>query len=311
MCSVDGTWEPYPTCQGDLRETRDGCDGCPGPVGGARNRTAEAILSRNTASDRRVPKIITNNGERKSVPSFAGNINIGRLEPQPQSNRFNQRPRQQQQTTTSAPAFNNFQQNQFTRQQQQPQQAFQTKFQQSQRNQQRFQQPQQQQNQFQQPQRQFQPQFQQQPQQQPPQPTPAPRQRQPPPPQQPQQSGGSQSLFDQIKERINREKAAKAAILRNQGNQQSQTAPTTRRPTPQPQQQFRQPPTPQQSFRQQQPQQQTFGGQSFGVFEAVDLSAGSNRSPFPPQPQQPRNLGSRQAPQNEQFFGVFAEVNLQ
>ena len=60
LCTVDGTWEPYPTCAGDLRETRDGCDGCPGPAGGARNRTAEAVLSRNTASDRRVPKIIAN-----------------------------------------------------------------------------------------------------------------------------------------------------------------------------------------------------------------------------------------------------------
>ena len=77
LCSVDGTWVPYPTCNGDLRETRDGCDGCPGPVGEARNRTAEAILNRNTASDRRVPKIVADNGERKTVPSFAGNINIG------------------------------------------------------------------------------------------------------------------------------------------------------------------------------------------------------------------------------------------
>merc|ERR1719347_1388086 len=101
VVSLDGTWEPYPTCQGDLRETRDGCDGCPGPAGGARNRTAEAILTRNTASDRRVPKIITNNGERKSVPSFAGNINIGRLEPQ--DTRFNQaaRPRPVPTTTTT------------------------------------------------------------------------------------------------------------------------------------------------------------------------------------------------------------------
>ena len=44
VCSQDGTWEPYPTCAGDLRETQDGCDGCPGPFGRARNRTAEAIL---------------------------------------------------------------------------------------------------------------------------------------------------------------------------------------------------------------------------------------------------------------------------
>merc|ERR1712008_521053 len=45
ICTPDGTWEPYPTCDGDIRDTRDGCgagDGCPGEFGGARNRTAEA-----------------------------------------------------------------------------------------------------------------------------------------------------------------------------------------------------------------------------------------------------------------------------
>merc|ERR1712012_1021667 len=171
------------------------------------------------------------NGERKSVPSFAGNINIGRLEPQTGSDRFTQaRPTT---TTTPAPTFNNFQQNQFTRQQQRPQQQqpqqFQTQFQQNQfrqqqqRPQQQFQQQRpQQQFQQQQPQRQFQPQFQQQPQQQP-QPTPAPRQQQP---QQQFNPAGpkTQSLFDQIKERINREKAAKAAILRKQ-NTNDQPAP--------------------------------------------------------------------------------------
>jgi len=41
-CTQDGTWEPYPTCPGDLRETKDGCDPCPGPFGGPRNRTIEA-----------------------------------------------------------------------------------------------------------------------------------------------------------------------------------------------------------------------------------------------------------------------------
>merc|ERR1711892_1660685 len=35
-------WDPYPTCEGDVRETKDGCDPCPGPFGGPRNRTAEA-----------------------------------------------------------------------------------------------------------------------------------------------------------------------------------------------------------------------------------------------------------------------------
>ena len=33
LCTQDGTWAPYPTCEGDLRETQDGCDGCPGPKG--------------------------------------------------------------------------------------------------------------------------------------------------------------------------------------------------------------------------------------------------------------------------------------
>merc|ERR1712131_419485 len=41
-CKPDGTWDPYPTCEGDVRETKDGCDPCPGPFGGPRNRTAEA-----------------------------------------------------------------------------------------------------------------------------------------------------------------------------------------------------------------------------------------------------------------------------
>ena len=84
ICSADGTWAPYPTCEGDLRDTRDGCDGCPGPAGGKRNRTAGAIISRNTVSDRRVPKTIGNNSGRKNIPSFAGNINIKRRNPKQQ-----------------------------------------------------------------------------------------------------------------------------------------------------------------------------------------------------------------------------------
>merc|ERR1711892_200615 len=40
-CTPDGTWEPYPTCEGDPRETEDGCNPCPGPNGGPGNRTAE------------------------------------------------------------------------------------------------------------------------------------------------------------------------------------------------------------------------------------------------------------------------------
>lgn len=36
-------------------------------------------MSANTISDRRVPKIVVDDGGRKTVPSFAGNINIGRV----------------------------------------------------------------------------------------------------------------------------------------------------------------------------------------------------------------------------------------
>jgi len=86
VCTADGTWNPYPTCEGDLRETRDGCDGCPGALGGRRNRTAEAILGTHRDVDsRRVPKLISNDGGRKTVPSFAGNINIVHIRPQDES----------------------------------------------------------------------------------------------------------------------------------------------------------------------------------------------------------------------------------
>jgi len=92
VCTPDGTWAPYPTCEGDLRETRDGCDGCPGAVGGRRNRTAEAILGINRGSNRRVPKIIRNDGGRKTVPSFAGNINIGPIKSKEENTAFTNKP---------------------------------------------------------------------------------------------------------------------------------------------------------------------------------------------------------------------------
>jgi len=113
ICTADGTWLPYPTCQGDLRETRDGCDGCPGPNGGPRDRTAEALDSRNRVSGNRVPKLVTGNGARKSVPSFAGNINIGPIDqgnlrqPQAQQARqqLGQSQRQPQQPRREPPRF--------------------------------------------------------------------------------------------------------------------------------------------------------------------------------------------------------------
>jgi len=100
ICTADGTWAPYPTCEGDLRETQDGCDGCPGPLGEKRNRTAEAIIASNTVSDRRVPKIVGDSEGRKTVPSFAGNINIGPVEEKPVE-RVNQRLPPTTKTTTS------------------------------------------------------------------------------------------------------------------------------------------------------------------------------------------------------------------
>merc|ERR1711974_194724 len=108
------------------------------------------------------------------------------------------------------------------------------------------------------------------------------------------------SLFEQIKQRINREKQLKNQIVEKQREKERQEeALRQQQQQPQPQQTFRQP-QPQQSF------QPNLG--SFGVFEAVDLS-GPSPSPLPA-PTPARNLGSRQA-QNQGFFGVFPEVNLQ
>merc|ERR1712079_349610 len=223
--------------------------------------------NRNTASDRRVPKIIADNGERKTVPSFAGNINIGVIDTQ--KDRFNsqQRPGPAARPSTTSPPrnFNNFQNQNFRqqpRQQTRPQQFPQ----QQQRQQQQFQQ--------QQPQRQPQQQFQQQqPQRQPASPGP----------------NKQLSLFEQIKQRTNREKQLKNQIVEKQIEKERQEEILRQQQQAQPQQSF-----------------QNLG--SFGVFEAVDLS-GRVGGPLPP-PTPARNLGSRQA-QNEGFFGVFPEVNLQ
>merc|ERR1712130_602439 len=103
ICSADGTWAPYPTCEGDFRETQDGCDGCPGPLGEKRNRTAEAILASNTVSDRRVPKIVGDSEGRKTVPSFAGNINIGPVETKPVEREKQRLPPAPKTTTSRSP----------------------------------------------------------------------------------------------------------------------------------------------------------------------------------------------------------------
>jgi hypothetical protein len=73
-----------------LRETQDGCDGCPGPFGGDRNRTAEEILG---IQSTRAPRPQVDN--RKVRPTFAGGQAFGVISdtkpkslipPQPQPN---------------------------------------------------------------------------------------------------------------------------------------------------------------------------------------------------------------------------------
>jgi len=334
ICTQDGTWAPYPTCDGDLRETRDGCDGCPGPSGGERNRTAEAIVNKNTVSDRRVPKVIRNNGARENIPSFAGNINIGRLNsaskkasqsrPAPRvtpAPRTTPAPRRTPAPrTTSTPRVTPAPRIAPAPRQPPPQQQnFQTNFNTR---------PQQPQQQFaQQPQRQPQQQFAQQPQQ---------PQRQPQQQfaQQPQQSfnqglnrfqPGSEasqplSLFDQIKNKINQGNAQQA---RQQPRQQPREQPRQQQPQSfqqpqpsfqpqQPQQTFQQQPQqPQQTFQQQpqqnfQPQQQS--ASNFGVFQAVNLGERAS-GPNPPGAIQVQR--SQPPAQEDEFFGVFPEVNLQ
>jgi len=86
-CTPDGTWEPYPTCQGDPRETQDGCNPCPGPNGGPRNRTAEgAGRSSGKASNsipREVGKKLSHSGNRnRGGQNRVGGGNESRRRPQ-------------------------------------------------------------------------------------------------------------------------------------------------------------------------------------------------------------------------------------
>merc|ERR1712038_1340558 len=316
ICTQDGTWAPYPTCEGDLRETRDGCDGCPGPAGRSRNRTAEAILNSNIISDRRVPKVIGNDGGRKNIPSFAGNINIGRINtptkspsqarPAPRITPAPRRtPAPTAPRTTPAPRPAPARRPTPAPRPQQNIQNFQTNF--DPRAQQQF---------AEQPRRQPQPSFAQQPQQQFAQ---QPQQQFAQQPlRQPQQSfnpglnrfqPGSEasqplSLFDQIKNKINQGNAQQARQQQAQPVQQPRFQPQQQPSFQQPQQSFQQPQQtfqPQQSF---QPQQQS--GQNFGVFEAVSLGDRAG-GPSPPEVSQRQ---PSQAPADG-FFGVFPEVNLQ
>jgi len=78
-CTPDGTWAPYPTCEGDPRETQDGCDPCPGPLGGFRNRTAEAAGgggggARSTSKSSGISNNVRTNGA-SNKKNNAGNRN--------------------------------------------------------------------------------------------------------------------------------------------------------------------------------------------------------------------------------------------
>jgi len=280
ICTQDGTWAPYPTCEGDLRETRDGCDGCPGPVGGLRNRTAEAILNRNTISDRRVPKVIGNNQGRKNIPSFAGNINIGRLNPdeKPSTQNAFRQPAPRQPTQRPAPVPRPTQPPRPPPVQRQPVprpngQNFQTNFGQSVQQRQpiqQFSQPQQPQQSFQQGLNRFQP---------------------------GREASQPLSLFDQIKNKINEGNAQQARRPQQQFQPQPQQQFQPQQQPLQSQQQFQ----PQQQFQAQQPQQ------NFGVFEAVSLG-GNSGGPNPSSNPLPARPATRE---QDGFFGVFPEVSLQ
>lgn len=316
VCTHDGTWEPYPTCQGDLRETQDGCDGCPGPNGKSRNRTAEAISDRqasnlnNRINHNRVPKagsldndnLLSSNGIRKSVPSFAGTQKFGRIKPvKPARSQF---PTQQNtpktQTRPTQQSFNN---------QRPAQQSFnnQRPAQQSFNNQRPAQRP---------------PPPPQRTNQRPPPPPQRTNQRPPPPPQRtnqrpppPPQSNKGQSLFDQIQNRIKTQKSSSPPRTNIQSRvvnspptsrpRQNQPNPTIRiNPTKAPQ--------PQRVSQSRQPTQDT---PKFGVFESVDLS---NKLPTVPTRNRQqsfsdnvRSSGPSPPSDGDGFFGVFQEVNLQ
>jgi len=104
-CKPDGTWDPYPTCEGDIRETRDGCSSCPGPFGGPRDRSKEggnksggksggsrqSPARKQSGNSRNSPRAIGGNNRAKqnNVPS-ARNNNKGAGNRRNNNNRRNQ-----------------------------------------------------------------------------------------------------------------------------------------------------------------------------------------------------------------------------
>ena len=121
VCTQDGTWEPYPTCPGDLRETQDGCDPCPGPFGGPRNRTLEGLHSRpkaeiakrvkaqqaaletrflgiNSRNKQTRPSNAIDTGNRVVRPTFAGSLAFGEIP----SSTFNPQPKTPQRSNVQS-----------------------------------------------------------------------------------------------------------------------------------------------------------------------------------------------------------------
>ena len=73
-CTPDGTWEPYPTCQGDPRETQDGCNPCPGPLGAPRNRTM-GPGSGAQVQNNNIPSPVAKTNNRSSPKNNSNNRN--------------------------------------------------------------------------------------------------------------------------------------------------------------------------------------------------------------------------------------------
>lgn len=72
-CTIDGTWLPYPTCLGDIRETQDGCNPCPGPNGAARKRPIEGSIQRLPVD----PTAQLDPTDTAPRPTFAGTKSFG------------------------------------------------------------------------------------------------------------------------------------------------------------------------------------------------------------------------------------------
>jgi len=259
-------------------------------LGAKRNRTAEAILARkasnlnNRINHNRVPKAgsidsdpSSNNGQRKSVPSFAGFQKFGQIKPSGSSRQSNANslprfPQQQRRPTQQSFAS---QQNNVQRRPTQQSFTSQQNIAQRRPTQQSIS-----------SQRQF-------------------SRNQP----QPQNEGGingqSTSLFDQIQNRIKTQKSN--SIPRTQ----TTPRPSVRR-IPTSSIRSTAPPTPRRQPQTRPPSRPSQGASQFGVFESVDLS---NSLPTVPTSRNQNSFSDVRSsgpspPSSDGFFGVFQEVDL-